>query len=51
MPQQAHRQRHGALEIPLDELTEGLTLSVTNAREKLALAIGAIGRAEHERCA
>jgi hypothetical protein len=50
MPQKAHRQRHRALEITLDELAERITVAIPNARKKFALAIGLIGRAKHERC-
>jgi hypothetical protein len=50
MPQKAHRQRHRALEITLDELAERITVAIPNARKKFALVIGLIGRAKHERC-
>jgi len=48
VPQESHPERHRPRQIPLDDRSERLTLSVEDASEKLPIHVGVVIRAEHE---
>ena len=49
MMKEPHRQRHRPRQVPLDDLTECLTLAISDASEKLAFCIRIVAGAKHQR--